>query len=168
MRYTSFGALLVALAFTGLGSAHAANNNNDQTFTTKAAQGGLAEVQTGQLVEQKASSQQVKDFGQMLVQDHTKANQQLRQIAQKDNLNVPSQPSQDEKSEMQKLQGLSGSQFDHQFLQAAVEDHKKDIDLFQNEASSGDNADLKAFAQNTLPVLKKHLQMAQSLSGSQK
>lgn len=130
----------------------------------KAAQGGLAEVQVGQLAQEKAQSPEVKQFGQTLVDDHTQANQELQQIAQQEGITLPAQPSSKEAAEGQKLQSLSGDAFDKTFVKDEVDDHKKDIAEFRREAQSGKDPALKAFAQKTIPVLQKHLQMAESLN----
>jgi putative membrane protein len=155
-------AIVAVAAFPALAAA------TDESFTTEAAQGGLAEVQLGQLAQSKAASQQVKQFGETLVRDHTEANQELQQIAQQENIALPGQPSQGQNSEKQKLQGLSGTEFDHQFVQGEIKDHQKDISLFEQEARSGKNGTLKSFAEKSLPVLRKHLQIAQSLASSSK
>ena len=136
---------------------------SDQSFATQAAQDGVAEVQMGQLALEKGEAQGVKQFGQMLVQDHTQANQQLLQIAQQQKVTVPQRPTQQDVSEMDKLKGLSGADFDRQFARVMVQDHQKSVQLFQQEAQSGHDSALKSFAQNTLPVLQKHLQTAESL-----
>lgn len=166
-----FSIALMTAGLIGLGAAapsYAALSSADKTFATKAAQGGLAEVQVGQLAQQKGASAQAKQFGQTLAQDHTQANQQLEQIAQQNNLNLPQQPSSTEEADLKKLQGLSGAQFDKQLASSEVQDHRQDIAMFEKEAKSGQNPDLKSFAQQTLPVLRKHLQMAQALqNGSQ-
>jgi putative membrane protein len=120
-------------------------------------------VQVGQLAEQKAASPQVKQFGQTLVQDHTQSNEQLQQIANQQGMTLPSQPSEDEQSEAQKLQSLSGKQFDQQFTQNEIKDHQKDIAMFTQEAQDGKDGALKAYAQKSLPILRKHLQIAESL-----
>lgn len=150
---------IVALAATQAMAAPSA----DKKFAMKAAKDGLAEVQLGQLAQQKAASPQVKEFGQTLVNDHTQANQELQQIAQGAGMTLPSQPSNKEQEAMQKLQNLSGPAFDKAFVRDEIKDHRKDIGEFQKEAQSGSDPALKAFAEKTLPVLQKHLQMAQSL-----
>ena len=162
---------LTAAGLIGLGAAgaaFAAVPSADKTFATKAAQGGLAEVQTGQLIQQRNASPQAKQFAQALVQDHSQANDQLQQIAQSKSLDLPQQPSSDGRTEMKKMQGMSGAQLDKEFARHEVQDHKKDIAMFEQEAKSGKDPELKDFAQKTLPVLRKHLQMAQALqSGTQ-
>lgn len=151
------------IGLSAAGASFAAVPSADKTFATNAAQGGLAEVQTGQLIQQKNASPQAKQFAQTLVQDHSQANDQLQQIAQQKELNVPQQPSSDARSELKKMQGMSGAQLDKEFARHEVQDHKKDIAMFEKEAKSGKDPELKDFAQKTLPVLRKHLQMAQAL-----
>lgn len=156
---TVFTIGILGLAATQVMAAPAA----DKKFATKAAEGGLAEVQVGQLAQQKAASPQVKQLGETLVTDHTQANQELQQVAQNEGITLPSQPSSKEQAQSQKLQDLSGAAFDKAFVRMEIKDHQKDIKEFQEEAQSGTDPALKAFAQKSLPVLQKHLQMAQSL-----
>jgi putative membrane protein len=142
--------------------AMAAEPAADKTFATKAAEGGLAEVTLGQLAEQKASSPQVKQFGQQMVTDHSQANQELKQIAEKQHLTLPTQLNSKDKATEQKLRGLSGAAFDKAYMQDMVQDHQHDIADFQKEAQSGQDPQMKAFAQKYLPVLQKHLQLAEA------
>jgi putative membrane protein len=138
----------------------------DKTFVTKAAQGGLAEVQLGQLATQKGQSDDVKKFGQRMVDDHTKANDQLKSIAQQKGVQIPSDLDSKDKALKDKLSGLSGAEFDRMYMQHMVQDHKKDVAEFQKEASNGKDPDVKNFASQTLPTLKEHLQMAQQSAPS--
>lgn len=152
------------VAETGKQPGMPAGAANDKAFATKAAQGGLAEVMIGQLALQKSGSPEVKQFGQTLANDHMQANKELEQIARAENITLPSQIGSDEQQETAKLQNLSGADFDKELVQNEIKDHQKDIAEFQQEAQSGADPALKAFAQKTLPVLQKHLQMAESLS----
>jgi len=149
------------MACTAVGCA---NDPKDQDFVTKAAQGGLAEVQLGQVAASKATAADVKTFGQRMVSDHSKANDELKSVAATAGATVPTEPSSDQRDTMTKLDKESGADFDKAYARAMVKDHKEDIDLFRKEASSGQNADLKAFAQRTLPTLEEHLRMAEALS----
>jgi len=146
-----------AAAQSSSGKASAA----DRQFVTKAAQGGQAEVELGQLAADKGQSQQVKDFGQKMVQDHSKANDQLKQIASQENIPLPSGLSAKDKALKDRLSKLSGAQFDLAYMQSMVQDHKEDIAEFQKEASNGKDQPVKQFAQQTLPTLQEHLHMAQ-------
>ena len=144
------------------------NPTDAQGFATRAAQGGMAEVELGRLASQKAQNAEVKKFGQMMVQDHTNANTELKSLAGKKNITLPTALDAEHKAVMDKLQGLSGAEFDKAYMDAMVEDHEKTIDLFQAQADDGDDADMKAFASKTLPKLKQHLEMAESINGKLK
>jgi putative membrane protein len=136
-------------------------SKQDKTFAKEAAQGGMAEVQLGQLATQKAESDDVKQFGERMVKDHSKANAELEKVAKRDNIELPTGLDHDAQKEMDKLKKLSGADFDSAYMTRQVSAHKKTIKLFEKEAKSGQNDDLKSFASSTLPTLKDHLQMAQ-------
>jgi len=140
----------------------AAISHSDQQFMEKAAQGGLAEVQLGNLAAQKAQSPEVKQFGQRMASDHSKANDQLKQVASQKNVNLPTDMDSSTKREFDKLQKLSGAQFDREYMKNMVSDHEKDIKEFKNESKSAKDADLKAFVDKTLPTLEDHLTQAKS------
>lgn len=149
---------------TGAGNAASTNANApraDRSFVKKAAQGGMAEVQLGQLAQQKASHEQVKQFGARMVQDHSKANDELRQIAAGKGMELPGEPSKKQRKDADKLKDKSGAEFDRSYMKHMVADHKKDIEAYEKEAREGKDAELRAFAERTLPTLREHLQMAQ-------
>lgn len=133
----------------------------DRTFVTKAAQGGMAEVELGKLAVEKAENPDVKKFGQRMVDDHTKANDQLKQIASKYNISIPSSLDAKDHALKNRLEKISGAQFDRAYMEAMVKDHKADVAEFQKEADHGTNPDIKAFASATLPILQEHLKLAQ-------
>lgn len=164
MQRTSL-ALAAAGTLLAATAAFATPSQADKSFAMIAAQSGLAEVQAGQLASQRATSPQVKQYGQKLVTDHTQANDQLQQIAQQDNLTLPTQPSVTQQNQDKRHTGMSGSAFDKAFVSGEVRDHEQAIALFQREAQSGRDPALKDFAQKGLPMLRQHLQMAQSLTG---
>ena len=132
-------------------------------FLTDVIQINNAEIKFGQAAQSQGSTQAVRDFGKMLVDDHTKANQQATQLAQSMNVAVPSGVKPDAMSEYNMATGMKGADFDKDFVADMVKDHQKAIDKFQQEADSGDPAQVTDFAKQTLPTLKKHLQTAQSL-----
>ncbi len=132
----------------------------DRKFVTGAAWGGMFEVEAGKLAE-KSSNADVKRFGQKMVADHTKANEELMSIAQKRGLVPPQGMGKDYQSELDKLQKKSGDDFDKTYMERMVKDHKDTISLFEKEVKDGKDEEIKAFASKTLPVLKEHLQMAQ-------
>ena len=151
---------LMALA---TGAAPAAVSSAENKFATEAAQGGVAEVEMGQLALQKATSPEVKQFAQRMVSDHTQANQELMLLAKSEGMDLPFQVDAKHKSAMERLQGMYGTAFDTAYMQSMVQDHEWDVADFQKEAQSGSDSGLKAFAQKFLPVLQQHLQMAQSV-----
>lgn len=139
----------------------------DAQFAMKAAQGNMAEVALGQLATQKAQSDDVKKFGQRMVDDHQKAEQDLEGVASKDNLTLPKQPNAAQKAEQQRLEKLSGAAFDHAYMQMMVKDHMKDVAEFKKEAnSSSANSDLRDFAKRTYPTLEDHLTNAKAVNDS--
>ena len=134
----------------------------DQTFLKEIAQSGQAEVQMGRLAAQKGQSQAVRQFGQKLVQDHSKVNQELKLLASQKGVTLPSDIPIEQQSMLSHLQSLEGAEFDQTFKKHAIEGHEKSIRKFQAALQSAD-ADVKAFAQKTLPTLQQHLKMAQDL-----
>jgi putative membrane protein len=135
--------------------------SSDNAFVTKAAAGGMAEVQIGQLAQTKGNSQAVKDLGARLVADHSKANDMLKSIMMKDNMTMPTAMDAKAQAEYNKLEGLSGADFDREFVNHTIKDHKEDITMFQHEADRGTDTAVKSWASQNLPTLKEHLRMAQ-------
>ena len=148
----------------GMKGEKSASPMTDSQFLTKAAEGGKAEVELGNLALQKASSADVKQFAQRMVDDHTKANQQLEQVASKANITVPTSLNAKDQALKDKLSSLSGDQFDKAYMRNMVRDHRKDVHEFQMEANNGTNSDIKQFAQQTLPTLQEHLKQARSIA----
>jgi len=137
----------------------------DEKFVKEAAEGGQAEVELGRLAAMKASNPEVKQFGQRMVDDHSKANMQLLDIARRKNLTVPAETGGKHKSEHDRLSKLSGAEFDRAYVRLMVDDHKKDVADFKKEASSGKDPDVRGFASETLPTLQQHLTMVEQISG---
>ena len=164
MRTLPLTCLAAGLACIGAIPASAALSSTDQTFVQEAASGGMAEVQTAQLAQQRSSSAQVKQFANRMITDHTQANNELQQIAQDENVSLPEKLNTKDAAAYNKLSSLNGQAFDQAYAQGAVTDHQQDITLFRKEAQSGQDPALKSFAQKTLPILQQHLQLAQSLN----
>jgi putative membrane protein len=137
---------------------------SDRAFIGKAAAGGMAEVKLGQLASEKATSADVKKFGQMMVDDHTKANSQLIGIAQQAGVTAPKDLKPQDQALYDRLSKLSGDEFDRTYMRHMVTDHQKDVAEFKKASTSASDASVKQFATDTLPVLQKHLQDAQSIS----
>ena len=134
----------------------------DKAFVDKAASGGMAEIEMSKLAQQKASNDQVKQFGTHMVDDHTHAADELKQVATSKGLTLPSDIDAQHKSKMARLEKLSGAQFDRAYMDDMVADHKAVVAEFAKQAKSGSDADLKSFASKTLPTLQEHLTMAES------
>ncbi|MBD2701574.1 DUF4142 domain-containing protein [Spirosoma sp. BT702] len=127
-------------------------------FAVKAANGGMLEVELGRLAQEKAASQDVKDFGAMMVKDHSKANEEFKSIAATHNITLPSTLGTEEQEHVNEMAKLSGAEFDKKYVSMMVNDHKKDIDLFKKAADDDDtNPAVKEFARKTLPTLQAHM-----------
>lgn len=135
----------------------------DAHFAMKAAQGGMAEVKMGQLAADKAGSPDVKAFGQQMVDDHTKANDQLKSIAKDEGMTLPGDVNQKQQAMYDRLSKLSGADFDKQYVKSMVMDHQEDVKDFQKEANSGKDEKIKSFASQTLPTLQQHLDKIKSI-----
>ena len=135
----------------------------DREFMEKAAMGGMTEVELGGIARRQAASESVKNFGNRMVEDHSKANDELKQIAQSKGVQLPSTLDAKHRQDVEKFSKMQGAAFDRAYMKHMVEDHKKDIDLFQKEATSGKDDQVKAFAAKTLPTLQEHLKLAESI-----
>jgi putative membrane protein len=138
-------------------------SSEDRAFILEAAAGGLAEVELGRLASQKAARGEVKEFGQMMVTDHTKANDQLMKIAQAKSVDAPHALKPEHKAMKDQLSKLSGEAFDRAYIQHMVKDHQEDVAHFRKESTEASDPDLKQFASATLPTLQKHLKRAQEI-----
>lgn len=132
-------------------------------FSKEAAQGGMMEVQLGQLAITNGQSDAVKGFGKMMVDDHSQANNQLKELAAKKNVNLPTSVTEDQQKEIDKLSKKTGKDFDKDYVKMMVSDHKKDIEAFKKAGDKISDADYKNFIQNTLPTLQKHLDAIQKI-----
>jgi putative membrane protein len=138
----------------------------DKSFAQEAAMGGMAEVELGKLAQQNAQNDDVKQFGARMVQDHTAANEKLMPILTAENMTVPQQLDEKHRKTMERLSKMRGAEFDRAYMREMVEDHDTDVKKFRQQAQHGSDADLKTFAQNTLPVLEQHQKMAHDISKS--
>lgn len=143
-------------------------SQQDHKFLMDAAMSGLKEVELGRMGTQKGASDAVKQFGQRMVDDHSKANTELASLASSKGMTLPTAVDEKHRSDMTKLSGLSGAEFDRAFSKMMLKDHEKAVDLFEKQSTKGADADLKSFATNTLPTLREHLEMARALPGNQR
>lgn len=140
----------------------AKTSDADQHFMMEAAQGGMAEVALGQMAAEKAASEDVKKFGQRMVTDHGKANQELMQLAGTKGVTLPKETNATHKSVSDRLSKLSGAEFDRAYMQEMLKDHNKDIAAFEQQAEQGKDQELKSWATKILPTLKEHKEIAQT------
>lgn len=162
MRMKAIVVGTVVLMSAGFASAQTpAKTNPDQKFVMDAAKGGMAEVELGKLATEKASSAEVKSFGQRMVDDHTKASDELKTLAQSKNITLPTEIDAKEKALRDRLAKLSGEAFDRAYMTAMLDDHRKDANEFRMESRAGKDPEVKAWAAKTLPTLQEHLKMAQ-------
>jgi putative membrane protein len=163
MRKFWIAALSILAAVVAWTSGALAADKASQKFVTEAIQGNLAEIAVGKLAQQKGQSDGVRSFGAQLVSDHTAANDKAMSVAQSMGVSPPSEPNKKQKAVYDRLSKLSGENFDREFAKAMVDDHKNDIREFEKEAKKK-NDPAAEFANQTLPTLRKHLEMAQSLA----
>lgn len=135
---------------------------DDTKFAVKAADGGMLEVKLGELAQTKGVSSEVKALGKMLVDEHSKANEELKAIAAQKNISLPTSMSEECQETYNDLASKSGTEFDEAFAEAMVKDHKKDLDAFKKQADKGEDPDLKAWAAGKVSTLEHHLDMAKS------
>lgn len=168
---------VIAIAMSTVAGAHAADPapsqmqsaasvaSADRTFMMKAAGGGMYEVAVSKLAAEKSTSPAIKDYAQMLITDHTAANDQLKVLAASKGVNLPTDMPADKKAKIDALSKTSGATFDRAYIEkVGIADHQTDIKLFDNASRSAKDTDVKAWAGKTLPTLKDHLSEAQGLS----
>jgi putative membrane protein len=136
----------------------------DSKFIHEAAAGGMAEVELGRLAADKASSPDVKQFGQRMIDDHGKANDELKSLASQKGVTLPPSPDAAQKATQARLTKLSGDAFDRAYMQDMVKDHDKDVAAFKRASTMAADADLKAWAAKTLPTLEEHQKQAKSIN----
>jgi putative membrane protein len=140
----------------------------DVEFAIKAASGGMTEVALGQLAQQRGINVRVKNFGAMMIKDHSKANAKLMAIGKAKNIALPTAPNAKDQKVIDRLSKKLGSDFDKAYVNDMIEDHKKDIKAFEYAAKNCSDADIKAFATKTLPTLKNHLDAINTIHDSMK
>jgi putative membrane protein len=150
------------------GSANTANagpaDEASAEFLKKAAEGGMAEVQTGTVAREKGTDASVKSFASMMVNDHTGANAEVKNLASKKNVTLPADLPADKKEKSNELNQKSGKAFDKAYMDMMVKDHKATIDLFEKAQKDAQDQEVKSFITATLPKLKTHLDSAQAIS----
>ena len=144
------------------------SSDNSEDFISDAATGGVMEVKLGELAKTNAASKAVKDFAAMMVRDHSKANDELKEIAVKNNVTIPATLPDKNQKHIDDLSKKNGAEFDKDYISLMVDDHEDDIKMFERCAKKDDEkADVKAFAAKTLPTLYKHLDAAKKIKDTQ-
>lgn len=138
-------------------------SKDDSMFVAEAAMGSMMEVQAGNMAQQMGMSQRVKDFGAILVRDHTKAGNDLMSLAASHGMTLSTVLSNDMQKNTAAMQKMTGKSFDQHFISMMADDHKKDIEAFRKESNTAADANLKAWAVQTLPVLQMHMDTVQAL-----
>ena len=138
-------------------------NVPDRNFARAAAAGGLSEVELGQLAEHEGQSSAVREFGQRMVSDHSKANAQLKELAAAASIPLPNTPDAEHRMMREQLDQVHGAAFDRTYIRGQIIDHQQTAQLLEYEIGSGQDAQLKSFASQVLPIVMQHLEMAQSI-----
>jgi putative membrane protein len=136
--------------------------DKDAEFAVKAVDGGMLEIKLGELAQTKGNSQEVKNLGKMLVEDHSKANEELKAFAMAKDISLPTSLSDECQKMYDRIASKDGKDFDEAFTEHMVKDHKKDIDAFKDEAKDGHDPDFREWASGKVPTLEHHLDMAKS------
>ena len=139
-------------------------SSETQKFMEEAAMGGMMEVKLGNMALEKGSSSAVKDFGQRMVTDHTKAGDELMALAQEKGVTLPDSMSAKQQHSVEKLSELSGEKFDQEYMKMMVKDHEKDVKSYEKASEKVPDAEVQDFAAKTLPTLKEHLQQAEEVN----
>lgn len=136
----------------------------DLAFVKEAAAGSMAEVELGKLAVKQAASADVKQFGEKMIEDHSKALEEIKQLASQKKVPPPPDVMPKQKETMEKLAKLNGADFDREYVRAMVEAHEKDVTAFEAVSKTATDADVKAFAAKTLPTLKTHLEIIKKIA----
>ena len=142
-------------------------SSKDHEFVMEAAMGGLMEVELGRVAAQKGASDAVKQFGQRMVDDHSKVNEELMTLATSKGMTLPTALDEKHRAQVTKMSALSGAEFDRAYGKMMLSDHNKDVKEFEKQSMKATDPDLKAFAAKNLPALQEHLQMAKTLPGAE-
>ncbi len=154
-------AIFLSVALSASAVSATAKDQASQAFLKKAIEGNYAEVQMGQLAQKNSQNDDVKNFGKMLSDDHSAANQKALDAASKLSVTAPTAPSTKEKADYEKMSKLTGTAFDRTFARHMVEDHQKDLAEYKKEAKQKDAAG--EYASGEVDVLQKHLDAAKAL-----
>ncbi|GAB3881625.1 DUF4142 domain-containing protein [Microbispora bryophytorum] len=165
----ALAAALVA-ALSGVTAGYAAPphvSDQDKAFLIGAHQDNLAEIQGGQLAERQAGKQSVRDAGKKFVEDHTALDDQLKRVAEKLSVDLPSRPSEEQQAELRRFSAKGGTEFDRAWIDAQVKDHRTTLDFLDKEISTGSSPDVENLAQDAKPVVREHLNLVESIQSGE-
>jgi putative membrane protein len=151
---------------TGQGAAVRDDKEYDSEFMTKAASGGMLEVELGKVVAQRATTPEAKQFAQQMVTDHTKANAELKALAAKKNIKLPASLGDDQKKVYDEVLTEKGAKLDQKYVAEMVDDHEEDVKEFQEASTKAGDPEVKALAAKTLPMLQMHLTMVKKIQST--
>lgn len=140
--------------------------DTDVDFVMNVARAGMHEVNAGRIAVERATDARVRQFAQRMIQDHGRSSQELSSIAQSNNLGLPVQVGAHAAEMEKKLSGLSGAEFDREYMKAMVDDHRKAVEMMRSAEATSTSAEIKDFASRTLPVIEDHLRTAQKIASS--
>ena len=139
----------------------------DPAFIEKAAQGGIAEVAAGQLASSKATNVDVRNFGAMMVRDHGAANEKLAVLAKSEGVTMPDAYGEEHAAMLKTLEAADGTSFDQTYMSHMVEAHEKTVQLMKSEITTGQDPEVRAYAESALPTVEKHLREARRITGQE-
>ena len=151
----------------GAAGAPAGMSSQDHKFVMEAAMGGMMEVELGRWAAQKGTSDAVKQFGRRMVDDHSKANQELMTLASSKGMTLPTALDDKHQKDVAKITATSGAEFDRAYSKMMLKDHEQDVKEFERQSTRGGDPEIRAFAARTLPTLQEHLQMVRTLPGNE-
>jgi putative membrane protein len=161
-----FALLVFASPIVTMAPLAALADSPDASFYKHAAEGGIAEVEAGKLAQDKSNNQQVKDFGAMMVKDHSAANDKLKALADSKGISLPTTSSVKQMATKAKLEVLSGDTFDKSYIPGQIKAHQNTAALFRKEIATGQDPDAKAFAKDTLPTVRAHLKAINAIAAA--
>jgi putative membrane protein len=169
LRSSGQGILACLVVAVGTATVAAAQNGTDagmgdKHFISEALKGGHAEVAMGQLAEQKGNSSDVKSYRRRMVQDHSKMGEQMKMVAREEGVTPPSSPTMMQQADIKKLEGLSGDDFDQEYIKMMLKDHESDLNDFKKEAQDGKSAKVKEAASQGAPIISEHLTMIRQIA----
>jgi|SRR5579884_359102 len=158
---------LTVASLAALVAVHAANQNHstEQTFAAELAHSNVAEIEMGKLAQEKGADSDVRDFGAKMVTDHTRLNNSLKEWARSNHVSLPTGLSTAAADQKRKLEGLTGKAFDSAYISDMVNDHRHDVDRVEKISRTSDDPQVKQLAQDVLPTLQEHLQLAEKAAG---